>query len=101
MKTYTVSVTVGQSSITVQPENQVMTTNDEIQWSSGNGRRFSIEFDGAGPFESRVLAHAAATTKRKPRSQGRFKYSVVSEDNPGLKLDPQIIIDPPPTGEGP
>ena len=101
MKTYTVSVTVGQNSITVQPETQVMTTDDEIQWASGNGRRFSIEFDGPGPFVSSRLAYAAATTKQRPRSKGRFKYSVVSEENPGLKLDPDVIVDPPPTGGHP
>jgi hypothetical protein len=29
--------------------------------------------------------------------KGRFKYTVVSDENPRLKLDPVIIIDPPPT----
>ncbi len=101
MRTHTVSVTVGQSSITVRPETQVMTTDDEIQWASGNGRRFSIEFDGPGPFASSRLAHSAASSKQRPRSQGRFKYSVVSEENPALRLDPEIIVDPPPTGEQP
>jgi hypothetical protein len=101
VKTYTVSVTVGQGSITVNPDRQVMTTDDEVQWASGNGKKFTIEFDGAGPFANRRLAFAAATAKQRPRSKGRFKYTVISEDNPTLTLDPEVIVDPPPTGEGP
>jgi len=101
MSTYTVSVTVGQGSITVEPDTQVMTVNDEIQWSSGNGRAFSIEFDGPGPFGSRTLSHAAATSRRRPTALGRFKYTVISDENSSLRLDPIIIIDPPPTGQGP
>src|SRR5262249_27432278 len=97
MKSHTVSVSVGRDSITVRPDPLVMTTEDEVQWASANGRKFSIEFDGAGPFGSLKLTHAAATSKQRPRSLGRFKYSVVSEENPGLKLDPDIIIDPPPS----
>ena len=101
MSTYTVSVTVGQSSITVQPDTQVLTTDDEIQWSSGNGRGFSIEFEGPGPFGNRTLPFAAATSRRRPATKGRFKYTVVSDDDPGLRLDPTIVVDPPPTGQGP
>ena len=101
MRTYTVSVTVGPSAITVHPDSQVMTTDDEIQWASGNGRRFSIEFDGAGPFASRTLAYAAATSKQRPQSKGRFKYTVISEENPGLRLDPEVVVDPPPTCDNP
>jgi len=97
MSTFSISVTVGTSGITVQPDTQVMTTNDDVQWTSANGRRFSIEFDGPGPFATARLDHSAATSKQRPRSLGRFKYSVVSEENPALKLDPLVIIDPPPT----
>jgi len=98
MRSHTVSVDVGKDSITVHPDPLVMTSDDEVQWASASGRRFSIEFDGAGPFGSPRLAHAAATARQRPRVLGRFKYSVVSEENPGLKLDPDIIIDPPPSG---
>ena len=98
MKTYTVSVTVGQGSISVQPERQVMTTDDEVQWASSNGQRFTIEFEGAGPFSSARLAFTTATARQRPRTKGRFKYTVISDENPTLTLDPEVIIDPPPTG---
>ena len=98
MKTYTVSVTVGQGSISVQPDRQVMTTDDEVQWASSNGKRFTIEFEGAGPFPNARLAFAAATAKQRPRTKGRFKYTVISEENPTLTLDPEVVVDPPPTG---
>jgi hypothetical protein len=97
MRTHTISVTIGKGSITVRPERQVMTMDDEVQWTSAEGRGFSIEFDGPGPFAAPRLAFAAATARQRPRAQGRFKYSVVSDDDPGLKLDPEVIIDPPPS----
>jgi hypothetical protein len=97
MSTFSVSVTVGSSGITVEPSTQIMTTDDDVQWTSGNGRRFTIEFEGAGPFATPKLDHAAATSRQRPRSLGRFKYTVISEDNPGMRLDPVIVIDPPPT----
>ena len=97
MRSHTISVTVDSKAIRVEPETLVMTTVDEIQWMGTNANRFTIEFDGDGPFGSRRLAHAVATGRQKARTQGRFKYTVVSEDNPDLRLDPVIIVDPPPT----
>ncbi len=53
--------------------------------------------EGDGPFGNGRLDHAAGVGGQKPRVKGRFKYTVVSEENPGLRLDPVIIVDPPPT----
>lgn len=100
MPTHTIMVTVDAGSIQVQPDTLVMTMLDEVQWSTTNAQRFSIEFDGAGPFAAQLLAHDTATSKQKPKTKGRFKYTVISEANSGLRLDPVIIIDPPPTGGG-
>lgn len=91
-------MTVDSDIIRVEPDTLLVTTLDEVQWQSANTRKFSIEFDGDGPFGSRRLAHGAATTRQRPAKQGRFKYTVVSDENPGLRLDPVIIVDPPPTG---
>ena len=100
MKTHTISVTVDANAIKVQPETLVMTMADEAQWAATNAGRFSIEFDTDGPFGSRRLAHGQATSKMKPTAKGRFKYTVVSEANPSLRLDPIIVVDPPPTSTG-
>lgn len=100
MKTHTISVTVDSNAIRVSPDTLVMTTLDEARWAATNGRRFAIEFEGAGPFASGRLDHAAATGPNQPRAKGRFKYTVISEENPKLRLDPVIIIDPPPTTGG-
>jgi len=97
MPTHRISVTVEADVIRVEPETLVMTTLDEAHWAPTNGRRFTIEFDGDGPFDNRRLDHAVATSRQKPRKKGRFKYTVVSEENPELKLDPVIVVDPPPT----
>ena len=100
MRSHTISVTVGKDSITVEPETLKMTTQDEVQWTGRNAKKFSIEFEGNGPFGASRLSHSTATAKQKPHVKGRFKYSVISDDDPGLVLDPDIIIDPPPT-QGP
>lgn len=97
MKSHTISVTVDNNSIRVDPDTLVMTTSDEAKWAGTNDRQFSIEFENDGPFGNRRLAHAQATTGRQAGVRGRFKYSVVSEENPSLRLDPVIIVDPPPT----
>ena len=100
MRSHTISVTVGQGSIVVEPDTLQMTTQDEVRWTGKNAKKFSIEFEGNGPFGgNRRLPHTAATAAQKPKAKGRFKYSVVSDENPKLKLDPVIIIDPPPTGD--
>ena len=98
MRTHRISVTVGADSIQVAPDPLVMTSKDEVSWQSGDQRRFSIVFDGPGPFAARELGHDVATRNQQPRAKGRFKYSVVSEERPEVKLDPVIIIEEPPTG---
>ena len=98
MRKHKIDVTVEDSSIVVQPESLVMTLDDEVQWAGKNERKFSIEFEGEGPFQSRQLPHTMATMGQQARTRGRFKYTVVSEENPGLRLDPVIIVDPPPSG---
>ena len=96
MRTHKISVTVDADRIHVTPDPLVMHRTDEVHWAGMNARKFSIVFDGDGPFGARELKHAVATGKQKPSAKGRFKYTVVSEDNPGLKLDPVIIVDEPP-----
>jgi plastocyanin len=98
MRSHSISVTVDADVIRVEPETLVMTTRDEVRWTGTNARGFSIEFNDDGPFGGRRLTHAAATARQTPRNKGRFKYTVVSDENPGLRLDPVIVVDPPPTG---
>jgi hypothetical protein len=101
MATHTITVTVGPSNIEVVPETLTMSALDAVQWNGTNARAFSIEFDGAGPFEAARLPYAAARSVQRPRNKGRFKYTVVSTENPGLRLDPVIIVEDPPTGSKP
>lgn len=97
MATHQIAVTVDAGSIQVEPETLVMTSLDDVHWAGKNARKFSIVFDGAGPFAQRELPHGDATTKQRPRSKGRFKYTVVSADDPSLKLDPVVIVEEPET----
>lgn len=101
MATHEISVTVDTGSIQVDPETLTMSSRDDVRWAGTNARRFSIVFEGAGPFGQQQLVHSAAIASRRPQAKGRFKYSVVSEENPRLKLDPVIIVEEPPTKTNP
>ena len=101
MAIHRISVTVGDTSIQVDPETLVMTSADEVHWAGANPRKFSIVFDDAGVFGRREMEHAIATTRQRARIKGRFKYTVVSTEKPSVKLDPVIIIGDPPTGPTP
>lgn len=98
MKSHQVHVTIRNGAIQVQPDSLVMTRADDMQWVGTGGAKFSIEFDDEGPFGRRALPHAVAITRMKPSRNGRFKYTVISDADPGLRLDPDIIVDDPPTG---
>ena len=101
MASHTIRVTVDPGSIRVQPDSLSMTLADDVQWAGGNANRFRIVFDGAGPFDQADLAHEAATRKQTPRRKGRFKYTVVSADDPSNQLDPDVIVGDPPTDPHP
>lgn len=96
-----VSVTVEKDSIRVSDDTLTMCEPDDVKWQGTNARRFKIVFDGQGPFADRELPHEAATRAQRPRMRGEFKYSVVSADDPGVVLDPVIVIEEPPTGPTP
>ena len=97
MNTHRILVTVDKSGIKVAPETLVMTTQDEVHWGCKTSHRFSIEFDGATPFAAAKLTHDTANTKQRPKKQGRFKYTVALESDPSVRLDPVVVVDPPPT----
>ncbi len=101
MKSHKISVTVDAGTIRVEPDTLVMTSEDEVRWNGTNARRFSIEFDGGSPFVERRLDHDAVGQTRRPKGTGHFKYTVISVDDPGLRLDPVIIVDDPDTGTHP
>jgi hypothetical protein len=89
------------NSIQVNPNSLVMTSADEVYWGGTNNRAFTIRFDNEGPFGQRNLSHADAVSRKKPRVKGRFKYTVISADNPSVMLDPDIVVEDPPTGDKP
>ena len=100
-KTHQVAVTVEANAIRVVPDTLVMTSVDDVLWVGSNSKKFTIEFEGPGPFADRRLTHDMATTKRQPQRTGRYKYTVISVENPALALDPVVIVAEPPTGPAP
>jgi hypothetical protein len=101
MKQHTIAVTVGRDSIQVEPDTLTMTSADEVRWSRGSSGAFSIVFDDERGFGKRELVHEVASLPQRPARTGRFKYTVVSNDDPQVKLDPVIIVEDPPTGQVP
>lgn len=101
MKRHKVSVMVEGRGIRVSPDPLMMTSDDELHWSCSGPQRFTVEFDGAGPFASRKLGHDAATTPQKPKARGRFKYTVALESDPSVRLDPEVVVGDPPSKTGP
>lgn len=97
MVTHKINVTVEGNAIQVNPDTLVMTAADEVHWLGTNSRQFSIVFDNDGPFGERTLGHARAVAKQKPKFRGRFKYTIISAEDPNLKLDPVVIVQDPPT----
>lgn len=97
MKRHKVSVNVEGRTISVSPDRIVMTSADELHWGSSGADRFTVEFDGEGPFASRRLAHDSANSPQRPARTGRFKYTVALESDPSVSLDPDVIVEDPPS----
>jgi len=97
MRRHKVSVTVEGRGIRVSPDPLVMTSEDELHWGCASADRFTVEFEGTGPFASRTLRHDAATTPQRPNARGRFKYTVALEADPSVRLDPTVVVDDPPS----
>lgn len=100
-KSHTISVTVEGRTISVSPDPLRMTSADDLKWIGAGSQKFRIEFDGAGPFAIAKLAHDEATKPQRPRVTGRFKYTVLLESDPSVKLDPEVIVGDPPSTPGP
>jgi hypothetical protein len=101
MKQHSVSVVVEGRGISVSPDPLVMTSEDEIKWACTSSHRFTVEFDGPGPFASRTLAHDSATESQRPKTHGRFKYTVALEADPSVRLDPEVVVEHPPSTPDP
>ena len=101
MNTHKIVVTLENGALQVSPDPLVMTSKDEVHWASSSSHRFSIEFDGQSPFATGKLNHDAANAKQRATARGRFKYTVVLESDPSVRLDPIIVVEEPPTRPGP
>jgi len=99
MAQHVIHVKLTKGGITVSPDPLRMVSWDEVVWKVQDQGRLRIEFDGSSPFAGKALAHDQATAPNRPRDEakGNYKYTVIDEGDPGNRLDPVIIIDPPPT----
>ena len=96
-QSHTVSVQVDGRTIRVTPDSLRMTSADDLKWSGPAAHRFTVEFEGTGPFASAKLKHDDATKPQRPTRKGKFKYTISLESDPSVMLDPDIIVGDPPT----
>ena len=92
MKRHKVSVVVEGREVRVSPDSLTMTSEDEIHWGGEGSLRFTVEFDGAGPFANRVLGHDEANSPKRPTRTGRFKYTVALESDPTMNSKRSVAI---------
>jgi len=95
-----INVTVSGRSISVDVEQCGLKHQDTVVWASTTGDAIRIEFTGESPFDAASLSYAEATTARSPRRDAEmsdYKYDVVLESDPSIRLDPIIIVEDPPT----
>ena len=100
-----IKVTIANGRVQVAPPRFHMKVVDTVSWESTNGKAFTVEFDNnrdaqdKSPFGAKTLRFNEATTPVKPRREATtdvdYKYTVISDDDPNVKEDPVIVIDPP------
>jgi hypothetical protein len=100
-RTVTVRVTVSGKRIEIDDADQVVRIrlNDKIRWVSSTEKKFWIVFEDRSPFTRHVLRSDEAADFRKPLLHGAFKYHIVLDADRLVRLDPVVVVDPPPDDE--
>lgn len=88
----------GGSITRVSPDPVHVPLGGEVVWKSSSRLPFSIVF--ADPFFEHAIRFGNATRGLVAMNVGKFKYSVVLESDPSVRLDPEIEVDPPPVRNG-
>ena len=90
----------GKKQVSLQDPTQKvvhMSLNDTIQWNApGRQEAFWIVFEDRTPFDKHAFSTPDVGYEWKPLQLGVFKYHIVLHDDRYSRLDPVIIIDPPP-----
>ncbi len=92
---YMIQVTIEGSAISVDPNELTVPQGEKVIWNTKGNETFTIMFEGQGPFWTEVLTFDAATSPQHALNRGRFKYSVVKDSDPAVRLDPMVVVDPP------
>jgi hypothetical protein len=97
-KTITVEVSLRSGRLHIDKDQTVvrMKLNDRIRWESKTEFDFWIVFEDRTPFERHALEAPNAADLRRPLLHGAFKYSIVLHSNRLVRLDPVVVVDPPP-----
>jgi hypothetical protein len=94
---HVVKVTINGKTISVDKDRVTVHQDSFVQWSGNEA--FSITFQDPGPFGAR-LNHADAQKPHGPNKgfTGSYKYTVTSDRDSTIELDPFVIVDPGLTG---
>lgn len=97
-RTITVEVSSRKGKLVIDDSKQVvrMELNDRIRWVSKANIGFWVVFEHQTPFEVHAIDAPDATQPRRPLLHGAFKYHIVLESNHLVRLDPVVVVDPPP-----
>jgi len=97
MAHHTVTVTIQDGRIKVDQDTVEIHEDSFLNWK-GN-EPFTIEFQNGNAF-GKSLNHSRATQFMQPRPgyPGTYKYTIISDRDRTIKLDPTIIVQPGPTG---
>ncbi len=97
-KTITVEVSLRGGKLHIHPDDHIvrMRINDKLRWVSKHELDFWIVFEDRTPFERHTFAAPDAADLRRPLLHGAFKYHIVLHSDRRLRIDPVVVVDPPP-----
>ena len=98
-KTITVEVSLKAGKLHIDAAHEIvhMGLQDKIRWQSKSGELgFWIVFENQTPFERHALDASHAQDLRRPLLHGAFKYHIVLESDHRVRIDPVVVVVPPP-----
>ena len=98
-RTFTLNVSQDSDGNLVMSQEQQLTRmglNDRIRWIGERGLQFWIVFEDRTPLDKHALGPLDAANEQKPLLTGPFKYHVVLDSDRTVRLDPVVVVDPPP-----
>lgn len=93
-QTYTITITPNEDPTqppAVEPDEQEVGSNDQVEWTCSTGCDFTVVFIEAGrkPFKNRAFDQTRSKSGHPTGPTGKYKYSVIVGEG---VVDPSIIV---------